>query len=212
MKMQWMAVVALAGLPALVAAQATGTRGGMRASNYGLDRSQVMQLQQALKEAGCDAGPADGVVGPKTRSAVACARQQKGISGNDMNALYSALNLNFENAGATGASGAAGADSSRMTGGAAQGAAGATVRDSASGQVSTEPAKAAVRGDSSQVGGGNEGRIRTPNDSTHAAGKTQTRPPKAAQEGGGMHDSTTSEMAHDSTMHHQKPTETRPPR
>lgn len=69
---------------------ARGARGSMR-----LSRAQTQQLQEALNGAGCDAGSADGVMGRKTRSAIACARQQKGIAANDNQALYKALGLSF---------------------------------------------------------------------------------------------------------------------
>lgn len=67
-----------------------GTGGAMR-----LSRAQTQQLQEALNGAGCDAGSADGVMGRKTRAAIACARQQKGIAANDNQALYKALGLSF---------------------------------------------------------------------------------------------------------------------
>ena len=65
-------------------------RGGAR-----LNRDQVTQLQNALQSAGCDPGSVDGVMGTRTRSAMNCARQKNNITGNDPNALYQSLNLNF---------------------------------------------------------------------------------------------------------------------
>lgn len=71
-------------------------RGGGRARNqYGLSRDQVSQLQQALQSAGCDPGAIDGVIGGRTRRAMACVRQQKGLTGNDPNELFRSLDLDF---------------------------------------------------------------------------------------------------------------------
>jgi peptidoglycan hydrolase-like protein with peptidoglycan-binding domain len=67
--------------------------------NMGLDRDQVQQLQQALADRGCDPGTIDGVIGPRTRRAMTCARQQLNITGTDMNELYQGLNLSFGTTG-----------------------------------------------------------------------------------------------------------------
>ena len=80
---------------------ATGTatettrRTGAGGGRIRLSRSQVRQLQEALNSAGCDAGTADGVMGRRTRAAMACARQKHGVSENDDRALYQALGLSF---------------------------------------------------------------------------------------------------------------------
>lgn len=66
-----------------------------RAENLGFSRGQARQLQRALREAGCDPGPVDGIVGPMTERAIACARNTKNVSGEDMNSLLRALDLNF---------------------------------------------------------------------------------------------------------------------
>src|SRR3546814_432407 len=36
---------------------------GSSAANMGLTRSQVKELQQAIRDSGCDAGPVDGMIG-----------------------------------------------------------------------------------------------------------------------------------------------------
>ena len=70
------------------------------ANNYGLDRDQLMQLQQAINDrTECDAGTADGVMGPRTRRALSCARRELQVTGNGMDALFTALNLDFGTAG-----------------------------------------------------------------------------------------------------------------
>jgi Ni/Co efflux regulator RcnB len=88
----------------------TETRGGevasprgrvtrTRANNYGLDRDQIRQLQQAINDrTECDAGTADGIIGPRTRRAMTCARRELNVQGNDMTELFTALNLNFDDA------------------------------------------------------------------------------------------------------------------
>jgi len=158
MKRMTMAVLALIALPALAAAQdttrqqvdsgrtnmqrqaqgtarASGRRGGR--GNMGLSHDQVTQLQTALSGAGCDAGTADGILGPKTRRAMACARQKNSVTTNAE--LYRSLNLDFEST-------TSGREPSR----------GAHER-------STEmPAVKATHGDSAEVGGRNRGRIRPP--------------------------------------------------
>ena len=78
-----------------------------RGRNYGLDREQITQLQQAINDrTDCDAGTPDGLVGPRTRRALSCARRELNVSANDMGALFAALNLDF--AGAEDAQGNAG--------------------------------------------------------------------------------------------------------
>jgi len=142
--------------------------------SLGLSRSEVVQLQQALSNAGCDAGTADGVVGAKTRQAMQCARQQLGVSGNDNQALFQALNLDF--AGQQGQSDTSGA---------------------ASQSQSSDPAAQAVQGDSSQVGGRNMGRVRPPEDTTARVGGDTSATNRARQQG--MTDST---MMRPDSMHH----------
>lgn len=118
-------------------ARTTGMARGRRLhrESLSLSKDQVMQLQTALSGAGCDAGNADGIVGPKTRQAMACARQKNNVTTNAD--LYRALNLDFE--------------TSRR--GPSRGAH----------ESSTEvPAAKATRGDSAEVGGQNRGRIRPP--------------------------------------------------
>jgi hypothetical protein len=73
------------------AAAGRSSRGG----GMSLTREQTRQLQQALNDAGCDAGTPDGMMGRKTRTAMTCARQKKGISGTDNQALFQALGLSF---------------------------------------------------------------------------------------------------------------------
>ena len=67
-----------------------------RGRNYGLDREQVRQLQEAIDDrTQCAVGTADGIVGPRTRRAVSCARRELDIQGNDMGELFTALGLDF---------------------------------------------------------------------------------------------------------------------
>lgn len=107
----------------------------MHRESTALSKDQVMQLQTALSGAGCDAGNADGIVGPKTRRAMACARQKNNVTTNAD--LYRALNLDFETSGRGPSRGAH--------------------------EASTElPAAKATHGDSAEVGGQNRGRIRPP--------------------------------------------------
>jgi hypothetical protein len=162
--------------------QTMGQRSGRNArGSLGLSRDQVMQLQQALTSAGCDAGTADGVVGRKTRQAMQCARQQLGVSGNDNQALFQALNLDFASQ--------QGQQSQQDTSGAA------TTRTQ-----SADPATQAVQGDSSEVGGRNAGRVRPPEDTTARVGGQQmgdtTAANRARQQG--MTDST---MMRPDSMH-----------
>jgi hypothetical protein len=63
--------------------------------NLGLTQTQVTMLQQALRDAGCDPGSADGIVGPRTRRAIACAYQQKDLDGRNLNELFRALDLSI---------------------------------------------------------------------------------------------------------------------
>jgi hypothetical protein len=60
-----------------------------------LSSDNVKELQTALNGAGCKAGPEDGIAGPRTQQGIACGMQKENISGQDLNALYKALHLNF---------------------------------------------------------------------------------------------------------------------
>ena len=72
-----------------------GRMGAYGRGNFGLSHDQVTELQQALQSANCDPGPIDGIIGPRTRRAMACARQQNSLSGNNVNDLFRSLNLSF---------------------------------------------------------------------------------------------------------------------
>jgi hypothetical protein len=87
---------------------ATTRRG--RSRNMGLSTDQVKQLQQAINQNGCKAGPADGQFGPETRQGVQCIRQQKNITEKGLNPVLQALNLGFT------ASPSASSDSTSMGG------------------------------------------------------------------------------------------------
>lgn len=104
------AVVALAIVPSMVAAQADTSRmrgrdttrrtmhsssGAIGRRNYGLSHDQISQLQTALQQANCNPGAIDGILGPRTRSAMACARRNNNITTNNPNDLLRSLNLSF---------------------------------------------------------------------------------------------------------------------
>ena len=110
-----MTVVALAMIPTILAAQTDSSRMrgvdtshararrhqtaagevGRVSRNYGLTQDQVTQLQTALKQDDCNPGPIDGIIGPRTRRAMNCARQKSGVTGNNPNDLFRSLNLTF---------------------------------------------------------------------------------------------------------------------
>jgi len=115
-----MAVVALAIVPAVLAAQTDSSRmrdttrrhsgrqqmssGSIGRSMRGqrLSRDQVAQLQTALQQANCDPGTIDSIMGAHTRRAMNCARLKNNITGNNPSDLYRALNLNFANSDSAG--------------------------------------------------------------------------------------------------------------
>lgn len=113
------AAVASAILPGLLLAQADSSRmrdttrrhtyrssaGSIARRTYGLNHDQIMQLQTALKQSNCNPGAIDGVLGPHTRSAMACARQRNNITGNNPNDLFRSLNLGFTAPDSTGMGG-----------------------------------------------------------------------------------------------------------
>lgn len=104
-------MVALTLLPAVLAAQtdssrmrgADSTRRGVhRQTSFGevghnirLNHDQVTQLQTALQQANCNPGSIDGVMGPRTRSAMNCYRKNNNISGTNENDVFRSLNLDF---------------------------------------------------------------------------------------------------------------------
>lgn len=89
----------------------------MHTRRGGLTGAQIRELQAALAREGCDPGGIDGRMGPQTRRAIACARREKGINGNNANELLRALGLGFTVADSTGMGGLmrAGASPRRRT-------------------------------------------------------------------------------------------------
>lgn len=61
--------------------------------NLGLTNTQVRMLQQALEDDGCDPGTIDGIVGPRTRRAIACGFQRNDLDGRNLNELFRSLDL-----------------------------------------------------------------------------------------------------------------------
>ncbi len=87
---------AAAGTPAKPSGEAAMSPA--RGANFdlsALSSDNVKELQAALNGAGCKAGPEDGIAGPRTQQGIACGMQKENISGQDLNALYKALHLNF---------------------------------------------------------------------------------------------------------------------
>jgi hypothetical protein len=129
-----MTVIALAIVPAVLAAQTDSSRmrdtararGRQQQTSSGaigrssraqrLSRDQVAQLQTALQQANCDPGAIDSVMGSHTRRAMNCARQKDNVTGNNPNDLYRALNLDFASSDtASGANSSGRANGSRGT-------------------------------------------------------------------------------------------------
>ena len=113
--------VAIAIVPSLMFAQADTARmhgrdttrhrtmqssaGAIGHRNFGLTQDQISQLQTALQQANCNPGRIDGILGPRTRSAMACARQKNNVTGNNPNDLLRSLNLTFTAPDSTGMGG-----------------------------------------------------------------------------------------------------------
>lgn len=56
--------------------------------NVGLSGQRVREIQDFLNDAGCDAGPVDGLYGPRTKSAVACWQRKLGFVGRDVDGIW----------------------------------------------------------------------------------------------------------------------------
>ena len=71
--------------------------GGVAAATAPLDLpgDRIRQLQTALNDNGCDAGPVDGVVGSRTRRAIDCGLEKHKLGRDDYAGLYRSLNLSF---------------------------------------------------------------------------------------------------------------------
>jgi len=85
--------------------------GRMNRGDMNLTREQIIQLQEALRSRGYYSPASDGEIGPNTRAAMERARQELGVNTNDNEALFKALNLDFQ--GSQGMAGQ-GADTSNM--------------------------------------------------------------------------------------------------
>lgn len=72
---------------------ATGEVESRRVDNRGLSRTTVERLQTRLRGRGCDPGPVDGLIGPRTRAAMECARQRENVPGDDIQELLRALDV-----------------------------------------------------------------------------------------------------------------------
>jgi hypothetical protein len=66
-----------------------------RSRAFGLSTDQVKELQQAINQNGCNAGPADGQFGHATREGIECIRHAKDIKSRNINDVLRALNLSF---------------------------------------------------------------------------------------------------------------------
>ena len=84
--------------------QTSGGSVALRGS-AGLSSDEIRQLQDALQSDGCNPGTVDGVMGPHTRQAMACARHKLGVDSSDPNDLFQALNLNFSSSSTHGMGG-----------------------------------------------------------------------------------------------------------
>ena len=86
------AAAALFAIPTAAMAQQTGSMNG---NDMGLTHQQVMELQRAINNhAGCNAGPVDGVMGPRTQQGIDCIKRDMNITGGT-NDVLRALNLQF---------------------------------------------------------------------------------------------------------------------
>ena len=65
-------------------------------TTWGLSSSQISELQQALQGIDCYDGEVDGLIGPRTRAGIACARRHHNITGEDPNELLQSLGLSFQ--------------------------------------------------------------------------------------------------------------------
>jgi hypothetical protein len=84
---------AMGGTPRADTGAGAGATVGATALDLTPDR--VRQLQAALNDDGCDAGPVDGIVGPQTRRAIDCGLEKHDLESGDHSGLYRALNLSF---------------------------------------------------------------------------------------------------------------------
>lgn len=63
---------------------------------WGLEMSEIRELQQALQSIDCYDGRIDGIIGPITRRGIGCAMRHHNITGSDPNELTRALGLTFQ--------------------------------------------------------------------------------------------------------------------
>lgn len=111
MKLKLTAIGALALIPSLVVAQQTTSDTTMRdttvtttsegrlaepsSSNLGLTSDQVKELQKAINNNGCEAGPVTGTIDDATEKGIDCIRESKQIQSSDINDVLQALGLSF---------------------------------------------------------------------------------------------------------------------
>ena len=112
MKLKLTALGALALIPSLVVSQQTtsdtttrdtttitttseGALAEPSSSNLGLTNDQVKELQTAINNNGCDAGPVTGTIDDATKKGIDCIRESKSIQSTDVNDVLQALGLSF---------------------------------------------------------------------------------------------------------------------
>lgn len=111
MNLKLTAIGALALIPSLVVAQQTtsdttkrdttitttseGQLAEPSSSNLGLSSDQVKELQKAINDNGCDAGPVTGTIDAATQKGIDCIREAKNIQSTDINDVLQALGLSF---------------------------------------------------------------------------------------------------------------------
>lgn len=135
-------------------ARSSGRRSSSSRSTT-LSRENIAQLQTALSEAGCDAGTADGIMGPRTRRALTCARKKNNVSSNEE--LYQSLNLDFN--ASTGAVESSGRQSPTVNSSSSN-SSNSSYNSNANSNANSTDAPGATRRDSTD-------RMRPPSDSTH---------------------------------------------
>lgn len=74
----------------------TSRRGPRARATWGLTTGQITQLQQSLQSIDCYDAEIDGLIGPRTRAGIACAKRHHNVTGEDPNELLRALGLDFE--------------------------------------------------------------------------------------------------------------------
>jgi peptidoglycan hydrolase-like protein with peptidoglycan-binding domain len=108
-----------------------------KSASGGASKEQVKAVQEALKEKGVDPGPADGVMGPKTRQALREYQKKEGLKASGTLDSETMAKLGVQKAGASDSSSPSASPSTGSSGAGASGSSSTSPSSGSTGATTT---------------------------------------------------------------------------